>query len=333
MIKIQQRSSQPLISGGNNDMANQSRRTFVQTAILASGAILAGGLPMAANPGSISEAIHRVPRLDLAEHCAVWACWVGQSTVLIKVGSTWVLTDPVFSDVVGLNILGLRIGPRRITPPALTVDEIPRPDVVLLSHAHMDHLDLPSLDRLTARWPGQIDVLTPPNTADLITEFPWKSVGEIDWNENTKLAGIGFRALQVKHNGWRLPGEPCRSHGDRRHGRSYNGYLLDCNGARVVFGGDTAYTRSFGQITGAVDLAIMPIGSYEGYENDHCTPEQALEMSAMMGARSLMPVHHLTFKQSAEPISEPLKRLHQKSREYDMVLAARLPGSTYSMLG
>ncbi len=313
-------------------MAIQSRRFFVQTAIMASGAILAGGSPLPAEPISAGETVHRAPRLDLAEQCAVWACWVGQSTVLIKVGSTWILTDPVFSDVVGLNILGLRIGPRRIMPPALTLEDIPRPDVVLLSHAHMDHLDLPSLDKLAARWPGQIDVLTPPNTADLITEFPWKSVGEIDWDETTFLAGIGIRALQVKHNGWRLPGEPCRSHGDRRHGRSYNGYLLDCNGAHVVFGGDTAYTRTFGQLTTGVDLAIMPIGSYEGFENVHCTPEQALEMAAMMGSRSLMPIHHLTFKQSSEPISEPLRRLHQKAREYDMVLAARLPGSTYSML-
>ena len=322
-----------MISGGNDDMANQSRRTFVQAAIMASGSVLVGGLPLLAEPYSVSETIHRVPRLELAEQSAVWACWVGQSTVLIKTGSTWILTDPVFSDVVGLNILGLRIGPRRITPPALTLEEIPRPDVVLISHAHMDHLDLPSLDKLSKRWPGQIDILTPPNTADLLTEFPWRSVGEIDWNETTFLGGLGIRALEVKHNGWRLPGEPCRSHGDRRHGRSYNGYVLDCNGARVVFGGDTAYTKTFGQVTGGVDLAIMPIGSYEGFENYHCTPEQALEMAAMMGARSLMPIHHLTFRQSSEPISEPLKRLYQRSADYEMVLAARLPGSTYRMLG
>lgn len=313
-------------------MANQSRRTFVQAAIMASGSILAGGFPLLAMEPGVSETVHRLPRLDLADQCSVWACWVGQSTVLIKVGQTWILTDPVFSDVVGLNILGLRIGPRRITPPAITLQDLPRPAIVLLSHAHMDHLDLPSLDMLTQRWPGQIDVLTPPNTSDLLVEFPWRSVGEIDWNETTFRQGVGITALEVKHNGWRIPGEPCRSAGQYRHGRSYNGYLLDCNGARVVFGGDTAYTPAFGQIRGGVDLAIMPIGSYEGYENFHCTPEQALQMAAMMKARSLMPIHHLTFRQSAEPISEPLKRLHRRASDYDMVLAARLPGSTYSML-
>lgn len=318
---------------GGTMMSDMTRRSFVQAAIMASGTILAGGFPLHALSNVTTETIYRAPRLDLAQQCAVWACWIGQSTVLLKMGSSWVLTDPVFSDVVGLNLLGLRIGPRRITPPALQIDEIPRPDIVVLSHAHMDHLDLPTLDALTARWPGQITVLTPPNTSDLLVEFPWKHIGEIDWNETSMTEGVVIKALRVTHNGWRLPGEPCRAAGNLRRGRSYNGYLLEVDGIRVVFGGDTAYTTSFREISGEIDLAIMPIGAYEGFENLHCTPEQALEMSTMMRARSMMPIHHLTFKQSAEPIIEPIQRLQKKARELDVVLAARLPGSTYSMLG
>jgi L-ascorbate metabolism protein UlaG (beta-lactamase superfamily) len=314
-------------------MPSIPRRTFVQTALMSSGAIIAGGFPIDALAAGSGDVVHRKPRLDLAMDSSVWACWIGHSTVLIKLGSTWVLTDPVFSDVVGINLLGLRIGPRRITPPALTIEEIPRPDVVVISHAHMDHLDLPSLEMLTTRWPNQIDVITPPNTADLLQELAWKCVGELDWHGHTSTAGIDVRAVEVVHNGWRFPGEPCRSAGNRRRGRSYNGYLIEWNGARVVFGGDTAFCRKFSEIGGEVDLAIMPIGSYDGYEHLHCTPEQALEMSAMMKARSLMPIHHMTFKQSPEPINEPLLRLRQRVREYDMVLAAQLPGSTFSMLG
>lgn len=325
--------SPPLISGGNNDMSTIPRRTFVQTAIMASGAIIAGGFPLDAFAAGSGEVVYRKPRLDLAVDSPVWACWIGHSTVLIKLGSTWVLTDPVFSDVVGLNLLGLRIGPRRLTPPALSLEEIPRPDVVLISHAHMDHLDLPSLEMLTRRWPNQIDVITPSNTADLLREFAWKSVGELDWHGRSCKAGIDIQAIEVVHNGWRLPGEPCRAAGNMRRGRSFNGYVIEWNGARVVFGGDTAFCRRFSQITGSVDLAIMPIGSYDGYEHLHCTPEQALEMAAMMRARSLMPIHHMTFKQSPEPINEPLQRLRLRACEYDMVLAARLPGSTYSMQG
>ena len=325
--------SPPFNPGKKNAMASISRRAFVLTAIMASGAILVGGLPSEALAAGSGEVVYRKPRLDLAEDSSVWACWIGHSTVLLKLGSTWVLTDPVFSDVVGLNILGLRIGPRRMTPPALLVDDIPRPDVVLISHAHMDHLDIPSLEELTRRWPGQISVICPSNTSDLLRELHWKTAGELDWHGRTTVAGVDVQALEVLHNGWRFPGEPCRAAGNRRLGRSYNGSLIEWNGARVVFGGDTAYTTRFSDVRGPVDLAIMPIGSYEGYQHLHCTPEQALEMSAMMHARSLMPVHHMTFKQSAEPTSEPLQRLRQRSRDYNMVLAARLPGSTYSMFG
>jgi L-ascorbate metabolism protein UlaG (beta-lactamase superfamily) len=325
--------SPALISGGSNDMSSVTRRTFVQAAVTASGIIIAGGFPVDALSAGSGEVIYRRPRLDLARDSAVWACWIGHSTVLLKLGTTWVITDPVFSSVVGLNILGLRIGPRRHQPPALSVDEIPRPDVVLISHAHMDHLDLPSLELITSRWPGQIDVITPPNTSDLLREFAWRTVGELDWHGRTTTAGVDVQAIEVVHNGWRFPGEPCRSTGNRRRGRSYNGYVIEWNGARVVFGGDTAYSRTFADICGGVDLAIMPIGSYEGYQHLHCTPEQALEMSAMMKARSLMPIHHMTFKQSPEPMIEPLQRLRRKVSDYDMVLAANLPGSTYSQLG
>ncbi|MBU3698813.1 MAG: Zn-dependent hydrolase [Candidatus Kapabacteria bacterium] len=325
--------SPPLISGGSNNMSTTSRRTFVQTALMASGVIIAGTFPVDALGGVSGEVVYRRPRLDLANECSVWACWIGHSTVLLKLGTTWVITDPVFSDVVGLNILGIRIGPRRHMPPALSVDEIPRPDVVLISHAHMDHLDLPSLELITQRWPNQIDVITPTNTSDILRDLPWRSVGELDWHGRTSLSGIDVQALEVVHNGWRFPGEPCRSAGNRRRGRSYNGYVIEWNGARVVFGGDTAYSRTFSEVTGQVDLAIMPIGSYEGFRHLHCTPEEALEMSAMMKARSLMPIHHLTFKQSPEPMSEPLQRLRRKVVDYDLVLAARLPGSTYSQLG
>jgi L-ascorbate metabolism protein UlaG (beta-lactamase superfamily) len=98
---------------------------------------------------------------------------------------------------------------------------------------------------------------------------------------------------------------------------------------RIVFGGDTAYTTEFKTVRPNVDLAIMPIGSYEGYSAFHCNPEEALAMSELMKARAIMPIHHLTFKQSPEPIREPLARLLRATDRSRMHIAARLPGSTY----
>ena len=91
---------------------------------------------------------------------------------------------------------------------------------------------------------------------------------------------------------------------------SYNGYYISYQGSSVVFGGDTAHTDLFQKVPGGVDLAIMPIGAYGSCRDAHCTPEQALVMARMMDARMFMPIHHSTFNQVEEPITEPLQRLY-----------------------
>jgi L-ascorbate metabolism protein UlaG (beta-lactamase superfamily) len=311
-------------------MSEFGRREFVRTVLMASGGILttaqafSKGLAEPIQGSGSGGAI-----LNDAGDERVWACWVGHSTVLIKLGELWLLTDPVFADVVGLNILGLRIGPRRILPPAIGLDEIPKPDIVLLSHAHMDHTDRWTLEKLTTMWPNQIAVLSALNTTDVINDLPWLSCQEIDWGESTSISGVAIRALEVRHNGGRFPGERCRSNGYKRTGRSYNGYEIEYEGARIVFGGDTAYTDAFRNVRSEVDLAIMPIGSYEGYPAFHCNPEEALAMSMMMCARAVMPIHHLTFRQSPEPIREPLARLLRAADTNRLHVAAKLPGNTY----
>lgn len=306
------------------------RREFVKTTILACGGIVTSTTLLGKGlAGSGLSALARTQILHDATNERIWACWIGQSTVLIKLGDTWVLTDPVFADVVGLNILGVRIGPRRILPPAIALDELPKPDLILLSHAHMDHMDTWTLEKIADKWPGEVSVLTASNTKDILVDLPWRTCDEIDWGEKATIHGLSVRALQVQHNGWRFPGERCRSNGYKRTGRSYNGYEIEFEGIRIVFGGDTAFTNEFRSVAKEVDLAIMPIGSYEGYAPFHCNPEEALAMANMMKARSIMPIHHLTFRQSAEPLREPLTRLIKALDGGSMHVAARLPGNTY----
>lgn len=131
--------------------------------------------------------------------------WIGHATVLINFFGTIILTDPVLFERVGVNFFGITFGPSRFTHPALTVDEIPKPDIILLSHAHMDHMDYDTLSTIVDKYPNQIDCITAFNTADVVEELDWKSLQEIDWNEETELQGIQFKALEVKHFGWRYP--------------------------------------------------------------------------------------------------------------------------------
>ena len=93
------------------------------------------------------------------------AAWLGHSTVLLKIEGTTVLTDPVFSERVGVSLGVATLGPKRLVTPALRAEELPPVDVVLLSHAHMDHFDLPSLRSLESR---RSRVVTASRTGDLL---------------------------------------------------------------------------------------------------------------------------------------------------------------------
>lgn len=236
------------------------------------------------------------------------ATWIGHSTVLIQIGNTTILTDPVMFDRIGLYALGYTVGLQRYTKPAIPVEQLPKIDIVLLSHAHIDHMDLETLNWLTERSPNQISCITAKNTADIINDLKWKSLTELDWNEYISINGVTIIGREVLHNGWRLPGEKCRRDGYKRTGRSYNGYVIERDGLRIAFGGDTAFTKSFTEF-GNTDVSIMPIGAYQGYSDNHCTPEEALQMTKMMKSPVILPIHFGTFHQSSEPVWEPINRL------------------------
>lgn len=305
-------------------------RAFAQGIL---GTAISAALPVEQLIACAPVAVRRIRELD-ASTCSphqIRALWVGHATVLLDVGGTRILTDPVLYDAFGISLFGTTIGPRRLTPPALRIDDVPRPDIILLSHAHMDHMDRATLEALSERYPRQIDVITAVKTADVIDDLPWKSLNEMDWGETATVHGTTLRALQVKHNGWRLPGEACRANGQPKSGRSYNGYVIERNGVRIVFGGDTAFTPLLGKQVRNVDLAIMPIGAYNPYPETHCTPEESVAMAVDMKARFFMPIHHSTFRQSQEPIAEPLARLKAALAPTSLEIAATTVGQGLSI--
>jgi L-ascorbate metabolism protein UlaG (beta-lactamase superfamily) len=255
--------------------------------------------------------------------------------MLIKCLDTWILTDPVFSDVIGVRILGIPMGLRRTTPAALTLNALPKPDIVLLSHAHIDHADLPTLEALTQRHPHDLTLITAKNTSDVMESMHWGNIIELDWHHDLTINGVNIRALPVIHNGGRMPFDRDRANGYKKTGRSYNAYRIAGGGMSAVFGGDTAYTPAFKQLAeeGGVDVAMMPIGAYQHYEHLHCTPEQSLQMADEMGARYFVPMHCNTFRQSEEPPTEPLERLHAAVPNASTQIAFTHIGHTLTLLG
>jgi L-ascorbate metabolism protein UlaG (beta-lactamase superfamily) len=229
------------------------------------------------------------------------AAWLGHSTVLLKVEGVTILTDPVFSDRVGLSLGPLTLGLKRLTAPALSLKRIPRPDVILLSHAHMDHFDLPSLRALENR---RTSVITASQTSDLLRVHRYSGVEELGWGRSARAGALEIRAVEVKHWGARMRSDTYRG---------YNGYLIEAGRYRILFAGDTADTPAFRALRTSkpVDLAIMPIGAYNPWIYYHCTPEQAWRMGNEAGAEFFVPVHHQTFQLSREPFLEPIERFHQ----------------------
>jgi L-ascorbate metabolism protein UlaG (beta-lactamase superfamily) len=223
------------------------------------------------------------------------AAWLGHATVLLRVGEMTILTDPVLCNRVGIGLGLITGGPRRHVAPALAVRELPPIDLMLISHAHFDHLDRPTLVKLDKNIP----VITAGGTFDLIRDLGFRRVAELRWGESTTLHGIKVTAQKVAHWGARTFYD---SH------RGYNAYLIEAGKKRVLYGGDTAYHDFFKEV-GKVDLAVLGIGGYDPYLASHATPEQAWAMANHLNADHLLPMHHSTFRLSHEPTREPIERL------------------------
>ncbi len=226
------------------------------------------------------------------------AAWIGHSTVVIRIDGFTIVTDPVFSNRVGLNFGPFTLGLKRLVAPASELRSIPKPDLILLSHAHMDHFDLPSLRKLES---SGTTVITAPNTSDLLRVPRYHGVRELRWNESARVGAATVRAFEVKHWGARMRNDTQRG---------YNGYVVEVGSHRVLFGGDTAFTSTFRPLRamGPIHLAIIPIGAYNPWIAVHCNPEQALRMADDAGAQFCLPVHHQTFELSKEPVREPIER-------------------------
>jgi len=272
------------------------------------------------------------PNIDRWKENEINIAWIGHATVLINFYGKIILTDPVFFEAVGVYIEGYILGPRRASLPALMLDDIPKPDVVLLSHAHMDHMDYKTLKALTEKYPNQLDCVVAYNTRDVIEELSWKSITVIDWDESSSLNDINFKGIEVNHFGWRYPGEKDRSGGHFRDGRSFNGFIMKRYDKKILFGGDTAFTDKFKKHKHEnVDIAIMPIGAYKPWIKYHCTPEEALVMSEYhLGAKYFIPIHTKTFD-SGNMIYEPLNWLAKSSKYYSMKVGLWDIGETFTL--
>lgn len=229
---------------------------------------------------------------------AITVGWLGHATLLIDYLGVRVITDPTFFHRVGLDVAHLfTIGPARLVPVPLAPQALPPLDLILITHAHMDHLDLPSLRAL----PKNATVVSCPGCRDLIEPLGYTDVRPLTWGESTFVHGLKITAIGANHWGRRWPWEP---------DRGFNSYVIERDGIRMLIACDTAFTPVFAQLKDNPPLiAAFSIGAYDPWIWNHANPEQVLEMFRESGARYLIPIHWGTFRLSKEPTDEPIKRL------------------------
>ena len=227
--------------------------------------------------------------------------FIGHSSFLIQTGGRSVLIDPVFATRL--------IVMRRQRRPGVRVRDLPAIDAVLLTHAHMDHLNRPSLRAICREMrrrglPAPMAIV-PRAVTDLVKGLGFAAIHELDGWESFEGLGLTITATPAKHWGARMFKD---TH------RGFGGYVLQAEGGPAIYhSGDTAYFQGFREIAARLqpEIALLPIGAYfpDSYRAVHTSPEEALQAFRDLRAGTMIPMHFGTFRLGREPMSEPLPRL------------------------
>jgi L-ascorbate metabolism protein UlaG (beta-lactamase superfamily) len=236
----------------------------------------------------------------------------------MRLHGTWIVVDPVLEERIGIGRGALKFGPRRLIQPALAPGALPKPDLLLLTHAHMDHTDTGTLARL----PREAHAVVQTANRDLVRRF--RRVTELAWGETIEHDGVRVTSIPARHWGARTVYD--------KH-RGYGGFVVEKGGTAVLLAGDTAATDLYRAVGARFDLAaaVFPIGAYDPWIANHADPEQAWRMFLDTRAHWVVPVHHRTFVLSREPLHEPLERFLAAAGDQRHRVALTEIGETWTM--
>ena len=239
-----------------------------------------------------------------------YIAWIGHATYLIKLGNMTIITDPVFSKNAGPLIFG----PDRFTKPALNLNEIPKTDLLLLTHNHYDHQDMGTIRKFPFK---DAKVLAPLNLGKYFTRNKFKNVSEMDWYEEIKInSDLKVTLLPAVH--WSK-----RSLTDMNK-TLWGNFLIEYKGKKILFACDTGYGdiyKELGKKYGPIDITMINIGAYDFkpmFDKSiyHTTPEEAMNVAQDLKSKKVIGTHWGTFVLSLEPIMEPPVRFKDSAEKY-----------------
>jgi L-ascorbate metabolism protein UlaG (beta-lactamase superfamily) len=237
--------------------------------------------------------------------------YVGHATLLLEIGDAKVLTDPNFDATLGALL-------PRVTPPGIPIEEMPPLDVMLLTHAHADHLSFRSLKKL----PRSMPLLAPPTVAEWLSRKGYANATPLAPGESFTLRGgeLRIHAGRATHRGNRYGFDRWRS--------ETNMYLLESHTESAFFAGDTALTDTTHHLVKEVlwslgrrlDVALLPIGYAPrwkpGFRRGHLTSADALALFEVLNARAMLPYHWGTFRHVTATAYDAINRLRIELEEF-----------------
>jgi N-acyl-phosphatidylethanolamine-hydrolysing phospholipase D len=240
-----------------------------------------------------------------------YIAWIGHATFLIKLGDTTIITDPLFSKNTGPLIFG----PKRYVEPAIKLSEVPKTDLLLLTHNHYDHLDASAVRNFPHK---DAKVLLPLKLSKYFKRY--KDVNELDWYDEIQVnKDIKVTLLPAVH--WSK-----RSLWDTNK-TLWGNFLIEYKGKKILFACDTGpgnIYKKLGEKYGPIDITFINIGAYNFFpmmpvkdkSAYHTNPEEALKIGQDLKSKKIIGMHWGTVVLSLEPVMEPPKRFKDGASSY-----------------
>jgi L-ascorbate metabolism protein UlaG (beta-lactamase superfamily) len=256
-------------------------------------------IPSLFSPREVAAASAPLPELLPGQ---IGITWIGHASFLIQTQEHSILIDPNWAK--WLKVV------KRLKEPGLKIHELPAIDLVLVSHAHFDHLDKKTLRTVASDQP----IIVPEYVGGLVQGLGFNRVQELKRWETTELGSLRITLTPAQHWGARVIHD--------RH-RGFGGFLIEYGGRTIYHCGDSAWFEGFAEIgdRSKIDIALLPIGAYDAPtgRDVHMNPEEALRAFTALKARLMIPMHYGTFRLGFEPMAEPPDRLlgHARSLGLD----------------
>ncbi|MFJ8961339.1 MBL fold metallo-hydrolase [Lentzea sp. NPDC102401] len=244
--------------------------------------------------------------------------WYGHASALIEIDGAAVLLDPVWSDRVSPSA---HVGPKRLHPVPHELSDLPDIAAVVISHDHYDHLDMETVQALTARTSAVFVVPLGLGAHLARWDVPADRVVELDWDESHTVAGFTLTCTAAQHFSGRSV---------QRNVTLWASWVIKRGERAVFYSGDTGYFPGYAAIGaehGPFDVVLMQVGAYnDAWADIHMTPEEGVQAFKDLGGELLIPVHWATFNLALHPWGEPIDRVWREIKASGLKLAVPRPG-------